>query len=75
MELLLPICETFTHFLSDGKTPYEKAVSEYHLTDQWTPFGAMVEYHPTSAKDMSRLQKFGPKVLPSTFLGYVLYAE
>ena len=36
-------------------------------------FGAMVEYHPVSAKDISRLHKFGPKVLPGTFLGYVLY--
>ena len=34
----------------------------------------MVEYHPNSAKDQSRLHQFGPKVLPSTFLGYVLYA-
>ena len=31
-------------------------------------FGAMVEYHPISAKDI------GPKVLPGVFLGYVLYA-
>ena len=38
------------------------------------PFGAMVEYHPNSAKDLSRLRHFGPKVLPGIFLGYVLYA-
>ena len=38
------------------------------------PFGAMVEYHPTSAKDISRLHQFGSKVLPGKFLGYVLYA-
>ena len=38
------------------------------------PFGAMVEYHPISAKDISRLHQFGPKVLPSIFLGYALYA-
>ena len=38
------------------------------------PFGAMVEYHPISAKDLSRLHQFGPKVLPVIFLGYVLYA-
>ena len=37
-------------------------------------FGAMVEYHLTSAKDISRLHQFGPKVLPGIFLGYVLYA-
>ena len=38
------------------------------------PFGAMVEYHPISAKDQSRLHQFGPKVLPGIVLGYVLYA-
>ena len=34
----------------------------------------MVEYHPISAKDISRLHHFGPKVLPGILLGYVLYA-
>ena len=38
------------------------------------PFGAVVEYHPVSAKDMSRLHQFGPKVLPGKFIDYVLYA-
>ena len=38
------------------------------------PFGAVVEYHPISAKDISRLHHFGPKVLPCIFLGYVLHA-
>ena len=38
------------------------------------PFGAMVEYHPTSAEDQSRRHRFGPKVLPGIFLGYVLSA-
>ena len=38
------------------------------------PFGAMVEYHPISAKDISRLHQFGPKVLPGIFFGHVLCA-
>ena len=38
------------------------------------PFGAMVEYHPVSAKDLSRLHQFGSKVLPGVFLGYALHA-
>ena len=38
------------------------------------PFGAMVEYHPISAKDLSRLHQLGPKVLPGILTGYVLYA-
>ena len=38
------------------------------------PFGAVVEYHPMSAKEQSRLHQFGAKVLPGIFLGYALYA-
>ena len=34
----------------------------------------MVEYHPISAKDISRLHQFGSKVLPGTFLGFALHA-
>ena len=34
----------------------------------------MVEYHPISGKDLSRLHQFGPKVLPGIFLGYALHA-
>ena len=34
----------------------------------------MVEYHPISAKDQSRLHQFGSKVLLGIFLGYALYA-
>ena len=34
----------------------------------------MVEYHPTTAKDQSRIHQFGKKVLPGLFLGYALYA-
>ena len=34
----------------------------------------MIEYHPVSARDLSRLHQFGKKILPGIFLGYVLYA-
>ena len=34
----------------------------------------MIEYHPISAKDLSRIHQFGKKVLPGMFLGYALYA-
>ena len=37
------------------------------------PFGSMVEYHPVSARELSRLHQFGPKVMPGKFLGYALY--
>ena len=38
------------------------------------PSGTIAEYHPISAKDLSRLHQFGTKVLPGLFLGYVLYS-
>ena len=59
--------------LSDGKTSHERRFG-IPFNGPVIPFGAMVEYHPISAKDTSRLHQFGPKVLPGTFLGYVLYA-
>ena len=39
------------------------------------PYGAMVEYHPISAKDQSRLHQFDEKGLPGTFLGCALFAD
>ena len=46
----------------------------WNVTAICETFKAMVEYHPISAKDISRLHQFGPNVLPSTFLEYVLSA-
>ena len=59
--------------LSDGKTPYERRFG-MPCNGPVIPFGAMVECHPISAKDQSRLHQFGTKVLPGIFLGCVLYA-
>ena len=59
--------------LSDGKTPHERRFG-VPFNGPVIPFGAMVENHPTPAKDISILHQFGPKVLPSTFLGYALHA-
>ena len=53
--------------LSDGKTPCERRFG-MPLHGPVQPFGAMVEYHPVSVKDTSRLHQFGPKVLPGIFL-------
>ena len=58
--------------LSDGRTPYERRFG-VPFEGPVTPFGAMVECHPISAKDISRLHQFGPKTLPSTFLGCALH--
>ena len=60
--------------LSDGKTPYERRFG-IPFNGPVIPFGAIIEYHPVSAKDPSRLHQFGPKVLPGIFLGFVLYAR
>ena len=62
-----------TDLLSDGKTPYERRFGQpFH--EPVVPFGAMVEYHSISAKDLSRLHQFVAKVLPGIFLGYALHA-
>ena len=51
-----------------------KDVLGNHLKDLLFPFGSLVEYHPTTAKDQSRIHQFGKKFLPGLFLGYALYA-
>ena len=49
--------------LFDGKTHYARRFG-MPFNGPVIPFGAMVEYHPISAKDLSQLHQFGPKVLP-----------
>ena len=49
--------------LSDGKTPYERRFGQ-PFKGPIIPFGSLVEYHPTTAKDQSRIHQFGKKVLP-----------
>ena len=58
---------------SDGKTPCERRFG-VPFNGPVIPFGAVVEYHPIPAKDLSRQHQFGPKVLPGKFLGYALNA-
>ena len=58
---------------SDGKTPYERCFGE-PFKGPIIPFGSLVEFYPTSAKDQSRIHQFGKKVLPGLFLGYALHA-
>ena len=67
------VMRNFQDLLSDGKTPYERRFGT-PFNGPVQPFGAVVEYHPISAKDTSRLHQFGPKVVPGILLGYVLYA-
>ena len=60
--------------LAGGKTLYERQFGE-PLKGPIIPFGAMVEYHPVSPRDQSRLHQIGKKVLPGIFLGYELIAR
>ena len=62
-----------TDLLSDGKTHYERRFGQ-PFKGPIIPFGSVVEYHPKTAKDQSRIHQFGKKVLPGLFLGYALYA-
>ena len=59
--------------LSDGKTPFERRFGE-PFKGPMIPFGSLVEYHPISTKDQSRIHLFGKKVPPGIFLGCVLHA-
>ena len=60
-----------TDLLSDGKTPYERRFGQ-PFKGPIIPFGSLVEYHPITVKDQSRIHQFGKKVLPGLFLGYAL---
>ena len=57
-----------------GRRLYERRFGQ-PLEGPIIPFGSLVEYHPITAKDQSRVHQFGKKVLPELFLGYALYAE
>ena len=43
--------------LSDGKTPYERRFGQ-PFKGPIIPFGSLVEYHPITAKDQSRIPQF-----------------
>ena len=47
-----------TDLLSDGKTPYERRFGQ-PFKGPIIPFGSLVEYHPITAKDQSRIHQFG----------------
>ena len=63
-----------TDLSSDGKTPYERRFGQ-PFKGPIIPFGSLVEYHPITAKDQSRIHQFGKKVLFGLFLGYALNGE
>ena len=68
-----PICETFKISYLMGRPHIERRFGE-PFKGPIIPFGSLVEFHPITAKDQSRIHQFGKKVLPGLFLGYALYA-
>ena len=70
---MLHLSAKVTDLLSDWKTPYERRFGQ-PFRGPIIPFGSLVEYHPITAKDQSRIHQFGKKVLLGLFLGYALYA-
>ena len=68
-----PICET-SQFSNLMGRRLMKDVFGQPFKGPIIPFGSLVEYHPVTAKDQSRIHQFGKKVLPGLFLGYALYA-
>ena len=73
MECYMAICEMSKTSRQMGKRPCEGRYGE-PFKEPIILFGAMVEYHPISPRDLSRLQQFGKKVLPGIFLGCELIA-
>ena len=59
-------CNTYLRntqdLLSDGKTPYERRFGK-PIKGPIIPFGSLVEYHPITAKDQSKIHQFGRKSL------------
>ena len=67
------ICETSQNYYLMGRRPMKDVLGN-HFKGPIIPFGSLVECHPVTAKDQSRIHQFGKKVLPGLFLGYALYA-
>ena len=57
------ICETYKISCLTGQHFTKGDSANHSFKGPAIPLGAMVEYHPTSAKDLSRLHQFGTKVL------------
>ena len=67
------VCETCKISCLMGRL-HTKDVLENLFNGPIIPFGSLVECYPISAKDQSRIHKFGKKVLLGLSLGYALYA-
>ena len=68
-----PICDTSQIYYLMGRRHIKRRFGK-PFEGPIIPFGSLVEYHPITAKDQSRIHQFGKKVLPGLFVGYALYA-
>ena len=68
------ICEMLRIYCLMGRRPMKDVLGN-HFKGPIIPFSSLVEYHPKTAKDQSRIHQFGKKVLPRLFLGSALCAE
>ena len=66
---VISICETSQIYCLMGRRPVKDVLGNL-FKGPIIPFGSLVEYHPITAKDQSRIHQFGKKVLP----GDALYA-
>ena len=57
---VIPICETSQIYYLMGRRPM-KDVLDNHFKGPIIPFGLLVEYHPITSKDQSRIHQFGKK--------------
>ena len=69
-----PICETSQIYCLLGRRPMKDVLVNQPFEGPIILFGSLVQYHPITAKDQSRIHQFGKKVLPGLFLGYALHA-
>ena len=57
-----PICKTSQIYFLIGRRPMKDVLQPFG--GPIIPFGSLVEYHPKTAKDQSRIHQFGKKVSP-----------
>ena len=69
----IAICEMSKTSWQTGNHLYERRFGEPN-EGPVIPFGATVDCHPASAKDLSSLHQFGEKVSPGILQGYELIA-
>ena len=71
--MLLPSAKMSKTSWQTGKILMKKDLGD-HSKGPIIPFGSLVEYLPSSARDQASIHQFGKNVLPRIFPGYALIA-